>query len=232
MMKSVIYVESSKNSKLGDADATYVSIKATCPTSCSLKNSGCYAQFGYIGIQLARMDNEKSTLEVAREEARALDFSYKGGRVPGRNLRLHVSGDSRTIKGTKLINSAVGRWKARGGAKVWSYTHCWKTISRKLWSNVSVLASVETVKEANEAVKFGYAPAIVVNHFNSPKAFKLAGSDIKWIPCPAQTVNRNCSNCRLCWNDKMLIQNNLGIAFEAHGVGKGKIRRHLQMINE
>src|SRR5690606_10093649 len=101
--------------------------------------------------------------QVARAEAQAIDQSYNGGPVPaGRNMRLHVSGDSRTIAGTRMINNAVGRWQQRGGGVVWSYTHCWDHVTRDLWSNVSMLASVDTVEEVTYAQQNGYAPAIVV----------------------------------------------------------------------
>ena len=57
-MKGVIYVQDSSNTKIsGDnkVDATYASIKATCPDTCSLKDEGCYAQTSFVGMVNARM---------------------------------------------------------------------------------------------------------------------------------------------------------------------------------
>src|SRR5580704_7162132 len=139
-MRGAIYVEGSKNSKLAGSnpvDSTYCSIKHTCPETCSLKNTGCYAQNSFVGMVNWRMQQRakgSSPLQVARREAQAIDQSYNGKKVPnGRPMRLHVSGDSRTVKGTRLINAAVGRWKQRGGGDCWSYTHAWQRVPRKEW---------------------------------------------------------------------------------------------------
>lgn len=236
-MNGAIYVSESGNSKINGTnkvDATYTSIQATCPTSCTLKGNGCYAQSSFVGITSSRLDKESSgfsALQVARAEAKAIDGAYNGGPVPaGRDMRIHVAGDSRTVTGTRIINKAVGRWKERGGGDCWSYTHAWKNVSRDEWSNVSILASVSCVEEVAEARKQGYAPAIVVPEFNGDKAFQLEGSDTKWIPCPAQTRGVGCTDCRLCFNADRLHEGNFGIAFEAHGVKKNAIKRSLKVI--
>lgn len=236
-MRGAIYVVDSGNRKIMGSkkvDATYTSIEATCPNSCSLKDKGCYAQLSMVGMHVRRLDQEsegQSAIQVAKAEAYAIDNCYDGDSVPSnRDMRLHVAGDSRTLIGTRIINNAIGRWKERGGGFCWSYTHAWKRIARSNWSNVSILASVETIKEANEARKQGYAPAIVVDEFNGDKAFKLKGSDVKWIPCPAQTREVGCSDCRLCMKADFLYNSNSGIAFAAHGVRKETIKRRLKVI--
>lgn len=236
-MNGAIYVSDSGNTKIMGSrkvDATYASIKASCPSSCSLKDKGCYAQSSYVGMTVERMDRRArgaSPLQVARAEARSLDDAYNGKSVPeGRDLRLHVAGDSRTIAGTRVLNQAVERWKQRGGGDCWSYTHAWKHVPRSEWSHVSVLASVANVTEATQARAQGYAPAIVVSEHPSEKSFQLDGSDVKWIPCPAQTRHVGCSDCRLCFNADRLFEGNFGIAFAAHGVNKNKVKRHLKVV--
>lgn len=236
-MKGAIYVSDSGNTKIMGSqkvDATYASIKHTCPDTCSLKGEGCYAQTSFVGMinqRMQRRARQGSPLDVARAEAHAIDESYNGGSVPeGRALRLHVSGDSRTIKGTRLINNAIGRWKQRGGGATWSYTHAWRHVPRSEWSNVSILASVADVSEVQAAKAQGYAPAIVVGEHISDKAYTLPGSDVKWIPCPNQTRGVGCTDCRLCFDADRLHQNNFGIAFAAHGVYKGVIKRRLNVL--
>lgn len=236
-MNGVIYVSNSGNTKIMGSkkvDATYSSIEVTCPSSCELKNTGCYAQTSYVGMQNARLNKEASNLsplQVARAEAKAIDNSYSGGNVPtGRDMRLHVAGDSRTVTGSRVINKAVGRWKQRGGGDCWSYTHAWRNVSRDEWDNVSMLASVDSVSEISEAREQGYAPAIVVPEFNSDKAFNLDGTDTKFIPCPAQTREVGCTDCRLCFNADRLFHKNMGIAFAAHGVRKNAIKKRLNVI--
>lgn len=234
-MRGAIYVSDSKNIKIGLADATYLSIDKTCPNSCVLKNSACYAQEHYVGMIVKRLDKEakkQSALQVARAEAKAIDSAYGGKEVPkGRNLRIHVAGDSRTIAGSRIINHAVGRWKNRGGNIAWQYTHAWGHVPRNEWSNVSILASIDKASEIKEARAQGYAPAIVVSEFETDKAFTMPGSDVKFIPCPAQTRdNVSCVSCRLCFNADRLYRDNFGIAFAAHGIRKGVIKKRLTVI--
>jgi hypothetical protein len=236
-MRGAIYVSDSGNTKIMGSkkvDATYASIKATCPSSCPLKDDGCYAQTSFTGIVTARLNKEakdSSTLEVARAEANAIDRAYGGGKIPqGRDLRLHVAGDSRTITGSRVLNAAIGRWRKRGGGSAWSYTHAWKHVARSDWSNVSMLASITTTDEVAEARAQGYAPSIVVGEHPSEKAYTLPGSETTWIPCPNQTRGVGCTDCRLCFKADWLYETNRGISFSAHGVFKGIIKRRLDVI--
>lgn len=236
-MNGVIYVSNSGNTKLlgsKKVDATYASIKASCPSSCLLKDAGCYAQNSFIGMYIAKLDKQSkglSALHIAKEEARAIDTSKPPA---GRDLRLHVSGDSKTIGGTKIINKSVIRWKAKGGGDCWTYTHAWKSVPRHIWSHVSVLASIDSIKEVSAARKQGYAPALVVDYHMSNKAYYLPNSKVKWIPCPAQTKPSGkeigCTDCRLCFDADRLYQANCGILFAAHGVKKNTINKRLKVI--
>jgi hypothetical protein len=242
-MKGAIYVSDSDNTKIMGSkkvDATYASIKKTCPSTCSLKqDKSCYAMNSYVGMHVARLDSrarQGSPLDVAKAEARAIDDAYNGKKIPaGRALRLHVAGDSRTIKGTRVINAAVARWKERGGGDCWGYTHAHQHVPRSMWSVVSILASIESLKDVEAVRKQGYAPALVVPEHTTHKAYILPGSDVKWIPCPAQTKpggkEVGCTDCRLCFNADRLYHNNMGITFAAHGVNKNTLKRHLTVIN-
>jgi hypothetical protein len=237
-MNGVKYVSNSGNKKIKGSkkvDATYVSVSGSCPTTCALKDQGCYAQSYPMGLHVGRLDKEvdnMSSLQIARAEANAIDNSYDGGSVPtDRSMRLHVSGDCRTISGAKIINKAVGRWKQRGGGDVWAYTHCWDYVVKDVWSNVSMLASVDSADEVMYARQNGYAPAIVVAEHPSEKVYTLPGSDTKWIPCPAQTrENIGCADCKLCFKSKFLFETNHGIAFAAHGTKKNIVKHRLTVI--
>lgn len=233
-MNGATYVENSKNSKLGKMDAVYTSIQSTCPNTCELKDNGCYAALSFVGIVSRRLDSEAdglSPLQVARAEASTIDNSYHGGKVPqGTILRLHVSGDSRTIKGSKLIDNAVDRWMRRGGRVAYSYTHAWKKVPRSNWKYTSVLASVDSIEDIKFAREQGYAPAIVVSEHKSEKAYTLPGSDVKFIPCPNQTRDITCNKCSLCFNSQRLFDSNMGIAFAAHGIKKNDMKKRLTVI--
>lgn len=233
-MKGAIYVRNSENSKLGKMDAIYASIQSTCPSSCALKEKGCYAQLSHTGITSRRLDKEArklSPVSVARSVARVINESYRGGKVPeGTIVRLNVSGDSRTIQGTRLIAKAVSLWLKRGGRAAYGYTHAWKRVPRNTWKKTSILASIDSIEQAKEAQARNYAPALVVGEHISDKAYLLPNSDVKWIPCPNQTRGITCEKCGLCFDSKRLFEGGFGIAFSAHGVMKNSIKRHLKVI--
>jgi hypothetical protein len=229
--KSSAYIYSSGNVKTGKIDVTYASIKGTCPESCSLKNNGCYAQLSFVGIVSRRLDKlaSKKPENNAKHEAHVIKSSYLGSKIPKNTiLRMHVSGDIYNIKSAMILNNAVKLWKKRGGLVAYSYTHNWANIPRQLLSNISILASIEKNSDIKEVRHFGYAPAIVVDKFDSPKAFLLEG--VKFIPCPAQIKKVTCEKCKLCMKADWLYSQNMGIAFLAHGAKKNSLKKHLNVI--
>lgn len=223
----VTLVKKSQNSKLGDnVAATYASIEKTCPDTCKLKNNGCYAQTGYVGIHNAKLNRMASfeASKIARQEAILIDEGFNKKNANGKILRLHVSGDSRTRKGTTYLANAAKRFLEKGGAFVYSYTHAWKTVPRKFWGKISIMASCDSAEDGDLALKSGYAPTTVFSKFPSTKTFTTSGSSVKWIPCPSQTSDRTCAQCKLCMRADYLQSNGMGIAFEAHGSSKNKIK--------
>lgn len=230
---------------------TYTSIAGSCPTSCVLMGSGggrfvasdtaCYALLHQnigplIAILNGIVDRLRLTpVDVAQDEANVIDASFrlKNAFKNPTDLRIHTAGDSTTRKGTRLIAAAVARWQQRGGGQAWGYTHAWQSVERADWGPVSTLASVQNAAEARNAAERGWFPTIVVKAHTFKRladlrqgrhlAFKLQGSDITWIPCPAQNPDKDkqiaCVNCRMCMNDQQYIGRNVGIAFEAHGSG-------------
>lgn len=239
-MKAATFVKRSKNAKIGEKTcATYLSIAATCPSTCAMRGGGCYAQDGNVNVTVIRLDEGavgKDARDVAREEAHLIRTSFRGRRIPqdgargGRDLRLHVSGDSRTPSAVRIVASAVEDYLRRGGGDVWSYTHAWRAVLRREWGRVSVLASMEDAREVAAARKRGYAPALVVAHHDSSRAHKLPGSDVLWIPCPSQVRDTTCDRCRLCMNADKLLSSGRGITFAAHGSRTKTIKRRLSVI--
>jgi len=212
--------EKTANSKTGSVSVSYAAIQS-CPNSCPFKSGGCYAKSGPLAIFWGRMNKAgdgHSITDIARTEARAI------GKLTGkRAIRLHVAGDSITDRAARYVARAARRFPV-----AWTYTHAWETVKRKAWDTVSVLASCETIAQAKKAIARGYAPCIVVDKFKQDKAYMQDG--LKIIPCPAQTRNRTCIECKLCFNDGMLRAQNAVIAFSAHGSGARKVREALLTI--
>lgn len=248
------------DARAGVADVTYASISRSCPMTCALKDAGCYAQSGKVSMTVSRLDREAkafdlSATDVAQAEAFGivnshLDIQGNPTEIADhRVLRLHVSGDAATAQAARILNIAVRQWyersrgeKARAGfypddtspkrpLRAWSYTHAWSTVPRAAWHAVSVLGSIDKISEGASAHRHGYAPAVVVDTFEG-NSTPIVDNGIRYIKCPAQTKERySCVECRLCFSAPWLHKNKLGIAFEAHGAGAGKVRRRLRVVD-
>jgi hypothetical protein len=181
-----------------------------------------------VGYQTRRLNRSavRGAVRIAEAEARAIDC-LTGDRL----LRLHVVGDARTDDAARVLGAAAERYSRRGnvprrGRKVWGYTHAWRSVARPSWGgSVSVLASVETVREARTAMGRGYAAAVVVSAFERAGAYRIDGTTV--LPCPHQTRDITCRDCGLCRDDERLRAAGLVIAFEAHGSRSGTVRKTL-----
>jgi hypothetical protein len=216
--------------------STYVSIEETCPSSCAFKGNGCFAQSGYTGSMIKKLDLSAQGRNVGLEESKIIDRMWPAG-VPqdgargGRDLRLHVAGDAKNARAARDLAGAAQRWLDRGGGLVWTYTHRWRAIPREAWGRISVLASTETAEDASEAIEKGYAASIVVRSFpNAHRAFTLPNLPGRVIPCPAEAGKMTCVECRLCFDDEKLLDRELVIGFAAHGTGVVRAKRKLPVF--
>lgn len=227
-LKPSTAVELSSNRKTGPISATYAAID-TCPKSCPFLNAGCYAQSGHCAFTLGRLNKDAriggfSALEIAKHEADQID--RLSGYYP---LRLHVVGDCATDESAKVIAAAFRRYHRRHQRVAWTYTHAWRDVSRKSWGTISVLASCETLNEAREAMKRGYAAAVVF-----PSRESMLASLKDWRkeklaiqPCLEQHNGTKCSECRMCWYDKALLRQGTIIGFIPHGSGAKAVAREI-----
>jgi hypothetical protein len=218
--------------------STYVSIQATCPPSCRFKDYGCYAQMGIQDV-VRRLDEAAqgmTGLQVAQAEAEVIDQAWSCRGIPqdgargGRDLRLHVAGEFSGRKGARLVGQAAERWRARGGGQVWTYTHRWRQIQPSDFGPaLTVLASVETHEEVEEAIEHGYVPLLAVRKFFTSRAYRVPTAGVKVIPCPAQTRHVKCIGCRLCFGK---LSKGSVIAVQLHGVGAGKAARRIPLYGQ
>lgn len=218
--------------------STYVSIEATCPSFCPWKGSGCYASEGASHLTMAGLNRaawNMTALQVTLAEAAAIDAAFprrvpQDGQKGGRDLRLHVGGEVSCTAGARALAAAAVRWQARGGGAVWTFTKRWRQIDREAWGPISVLASCVGSAEVEDAMRRGYAAAVVVAEFpEGPKSFSYGGR--RAVPCTAEaTDGMTCSSCRLCLDAPRLRARELVIAFAAHGQGAEKVRRRLPVV--
>lgn len=236
--------------------STYLPIEQTCPNTCPLKKRlksassvgkgmrPCYADSGFTGFSVRRLERKArgwSALALAKREAELIDASFDGGPIPEgapghpRDLRLHVSGDIVDPMAAALLGAAAGRYRARGGGRVFTYTHSHRKIKRRHWGkHISVLASVETVADAAEALKNGYAPALLVpEHPADGRAYEVfppLGRAMRVVPCPAETRERTCTECGLCLGDVDLVKLRMVVAFSAHGALSREVTKRIVQL--
>lgn len=208
--------------------------------------SGALGNFVTAPLNRAAQVTGASLVDVAKAEAKAIDgLSIPSGPV-GRPLRLHGVGDCKTDEAARIVSAAAERYMERGGGPVWTYTHAWRTVARASWGGVSVLASCETPLDVELARARGYAPSIVVGSFPTTKLYRIeesapdpecvqqaslvrganglasagneAGLGADVLPCPAQTHDDvTCASCRLCFDDKAILERGYAIGFAIHG---------------
>jgi hypothetical protein len=219
MESVVIAVEKSKNSKIGLVSTTYAPIHS-CPKTCPFMDNGCYGQSDLCGIHLNRINTtaEKTKittpLKIAKIEAD--EIRNLTGKRP---LRLHVVGDCSTALAAEVISYACEEFMQRYSQPVWTYTHAWRVIPREKWGKISVLASCEDFDDVYHARRRGYAASMVrVKPFNNPiRIAKDNHNDIIMTPCLETTKGINCPNCRLCFDDRRLLNSNRVVCFFPHG---------------
>lgn len=217
----------SGNKKIGFAATTYAS-QASCPDDCMFRNAGCYAEGGWVARHAtSKLEPDGYAIDVAIAEAAAID---RMDVVPGMPMRLHTVGDCRSDTAARIVSAACYRYVERGGGPVWTYTHAWRTVARRSWGQVSVFASCETPLDVAAAAARGYATSIVVEEFPSDRAYDVDGVNV--IPCPAQTRDRACSNCRLCFDDQARRRSGKTIGFALHGDGMTMRRARARLRGE
>lgn len=227
-MSPVILAVVTQNKKLLGCSATYVA-QQSCP-ECVLRGNGCYAETGPMAwgttTQVNKAGKGKTPFQLAQIERRMIQMHAVDLDAIGRPLRLHVVGDCKTPAAAREVAKGAEVWNKTTGGKVWTYTHAWGKVERKHWGDVSVLASVEDIRDLSKAWHRGYAPAMIVPRFeNGAKAWKLGEWNV--IPCPEQTLGIGCRKCGLCMRDSWLRESKSVIGFRPHGARAKTVLRQI-----
>lgn len=210
----------SANKKLGGLPASVTS-SDTCPTRCSLKKNGCYADSGPINNHWRAVDDGRrgTNLDDFCAEIRTLPKHQlwrwaQAGDLPG-NGRLI---DKVALR--KLVNANRGRHG-------YGYTHYDPRIKHNAEALTSaneqgftLSVSAETLDEADEFVALGVAPVVVILPTDQVTPLTTpAGHTV--IVCPASTGNSNCALCGIC----AVSHRRAVVGFPAHGTSKKKVEK-------
>lgn len=194
-MKKLHCVKKSSNSKIGPCSATYRPVGLTCPSECVLLDNGCYAQRGHTNIQSTQSTYYSDELTTLADS----DF-----------VRHHVSGDFFDHDELNLdyLFQVLKFHYDNPQVVGWTYTHRWEDIEEVAPveihpKNLTILASVDSIKEKSLANAFGWRTARVSEINDRLDDEILCPIDLaKHLKKKTYTT---CVTCRLCWTSKKNI---------------------------
>lgn len=206
----VHFTRASGNTKTGNIPVT-TSSRTTCPTTCSFKDSGCYAS----NFPLSLHWDKVSRGERGMPWEDLLDEIH---RLPkGQAWRHNQAGDLEHVDG--VIDAVALRQltKANKGKCGWSYTHHKltpanvKALHAANKGGFTINASTDSLADADRAAHHNLPLVTVV-----PRGWdgKTTPGGLPVTVCPAQRMEHmTCAVCKLCQKaDRRAV-----VAFEAHG---------------
>lgn len=220
MTRTLVTLDS-RNAKTGRvALATYRS-QSSCPLTCPLMGSGCYAEnrgqggrpspFGMVDASTSQRliigtDYSTLTAELARIRAHSV-------------VRFNVSGDylDDTGQPDRAYIDATNH-AARYGHVVLSYTHAWRILEPSWFEDgARPQASCDGPVDVTDALAAGWAPVMVDPDGRYPQGRRI--NDAVCVTCPYSTRGRQCVDCRLCGRSARRSV----VIFPAHGARKSRI---------
>lgn len=210
---SILWSSTSANVKTGPVPTAFVGAtkeegRASC-AGCPLLDAGCYAHSGSVALGAQSMRKA-----AAKGADRSLKTALANRSVKARMVRLTGIGDIGRC-GEDVAREIVTTIKATG-LDIVGYTHHWReAIVSAAWKG-HLLASTESMVDADTAVSQGWRASVVVPK-DTPARFRTPAGHTA-IVCPAQVAADNgrqvtCNDCRLCAGSKR----GPVIAFRAHG---------------
>lgn len=207
----------SDNTKTGPIPVT-TSPKATCPPTCPLRDGGCYARGGPLGLHWSKVSAGERGVEWWEfvEKVRSIPL----GQVWGHNQAGDLPGRGNAIDGAKLHELT----QANRGKRGFTYTHKPMTqenralVARANLHGFTVNLSADTAIEADELAALGAGPVVVVVPEAAP-ATSTTPRGRKIVVCPAQQRDDiTCKDCGLCAQSGRSVI----VGFRAHGSSKRK----------
>ena len=208
------FVRVSENRKTGPIPVS-MSPRATCPSSCPLRSSGCYADHGPLGWHWDRLSSGETGISWS-------DFLSEVRRLPKGTLWRHnVAGDLPGY-GDKVDTTRLAELvEANRGKSGFTYTHKAPTpknldvIRSANRAGFTINLSANTLQEADALARKKAGPVVVIlpadaayNHVDrTPEGRKV-------VVCPeSYRDDINCSSCQLCADPKRRAI----VGFPAHG---------------
>ncbi|MDB4351969.1 hypothetical protein OAA60_00885 [Porticoccaceae bacterium] len=182
----------------------------SCPATCPLKDKGCYASLGHLGMHWKQVDKQRGTdFDTFCESIAALPDNQlwrhnQAGDLPGNSNRINV-GQLRQLT------------QANAGKNGFTYTHKpltannEKAIREANDNGFTINLSANGLHEVDGLMGRGL-PVVTILPLDAPKV-TTTKSGHKVVTCPAQLRDTNCKDCGLCQQRNR----SFAIGFIAHG---------------
>lgn len=213
----MIHITKSSNNKKTGPIPVSTSSATTCPDACPFKKHGCYADSGPLAIHWRKVTEEKRGLEYP-------DFIKAIKGLPkGQLWRHNQAGDLAGINGKIDAIALEELVKVNKGKKGFTYTHKPPTgenaiaIKNANDNGFTVNLSANNLRHADSLKLLSIGPVVSVIPSDYPRKGITPGGN-RWIACPAENGETNCSKCGLCQKQREII-----VAFHAHGSGKKNV---------
>ena len=209
------FVQISGNSKTGPIPVT-MTARASCPDSCALKASGCYAESGMVRMHWQRLDEKGITARQLTANIAALP--------KGTLWRHNVAGDL-TNNGRDIDRETlVAIIDANRGKRGFTYTHAHCTASNReaiQQANAhgfTINLSANSPEHADELAALNIGPVVTLVDIDAP-THSTTPEGRPVITCPAtRDESINCARCGLC----AVSSRRSIVGFPVHGISKKK----------
>ena len=210
----------SANSKTGPIPVSTTS-SSTCPVTCPLKNNGCYAEHGKVGMHWRKVssgerggDVEQFAAQIKRLPRHQLWRYGQAGDLPGDGHRIDAHALAVIVEANK-------------GRRGFAYTHYpvddpanAAAIAAANAAGFTINLSANNLDHADELAVADIGPVVVLLPPEQTKpTLTPAGRHVS--VCPASIRDDiDCARCGVCATDRVAI-----IGFPAHGSGKAKAHK-------
>lgn len=215
----------SGNEKTGPIPVSTTS-EDTCPASCPMRGTDCYAKFGPLGMHWRKVSDgirggnwHLFCRAVSRFPKGQLWRHNQAGDLP--HIGIEDGNDSETIDAPALAELVA----ANRGRNGFTYTHHDPRIPRNAEAiaaanrgGFTVNLSADNPEEADEFAALDIAPVVVTLPADREDRGNWTPGGLPIVICPATTeagtrAGVNCANCGLCQNRNRKSV----IGFRAHG---------------
>lgn len=215
------FVRKSRNAKTGPIPVS-VSRRVTCPSTCPLRHSGCYAHEGFLRFHWARLEN--GTWGIPWEE-----FLQEIEALPEGTFWRHAQAGDLPGRGTAINRKKLRELtKANRGKKGYTYTHKppnpgnLSAVREACKGGFIINLSADGLSMADKLFDSGLPVATLLPEKWSAPLKTPRGRRV--VVCPAQARGRSsvtCDDCRLCARG----DRNFIIGFLPHGRKAPAVRK-------